>query len=214
MPFLEMIQTRRAIRAFKDKPVPKEILEKIVQAIAFAPPGFPPIKTEVVVVQDTAIIRQALPEMIGVYERLVKAVSHPVARWVVRRKVGGEKFATLTQHVVPMMEKRLPALKAGSEDTITRNAPAMILFHARREAENYEEDIHIALTYGFLAAHALGLGGSAMTLIPPAIENSPALRKLFSIPAENRVVGAMIVGYPRYHYRRGIRRSLKSITWI
>src|SRR5512145_2367224 len=39
MPFLEMIKTRRAIRVFKDQPVPKELLEKVVQAITFAPPG-------------------------------------------------------------------------------------------------------------------------------------------------------------------------------
>jgi len=30
MPFLEMIKTRRAIRNFKDQPVPKELLEKVV----------------------------------------------------------------------------------------------------------------------------------------------------------------------------------------
>jgi hypothetical protein len=52
MPFLEMIKTRRAIRVFKDKPVPKELLEQVVQAITYAPPGFTPIKTEVVVVPD------------------------------------------------------------------------------------------------------------------------------------------------------------------
>lgn len=214
MPFLEMIKTRRAIRVFKDQPVPKELLEKVVQAITFAPPGFPPIKTEIVVIQNTAVIRQALPEMIKFYDNLVRAMSHPVARWFVRRGAGHKKFTTLTQHVVPMMKSRLPALKQGIEDTITRDAPAMLLFHAHRDAENYEEDIHMAVTYGFLAAHALGLGGSAMTLIPPAIEKSPVLRKLFSIPDSNVVVGSMILGYPKYRYQRGIQRNLKSVTWI
>jgi len=213
MPFLEMIMTRRAVRVFKQQPVPREMLEKVVQAITFAPPGFTPIKTEVVVVQDTAVIRRALPEMIRVYDGLVKAMRHPVARFFVRRKVGGAKFRTLAQHVVPLMKSRLPELNLGTEDTITRNAPAMIIFHAHRDAENYEADIHVALTYGFLAAHALGLGASVMDLIPPAIENSPALRKLFSIPDRNVVVAAMILGYPKYRYQRGIRRNLKSVTW-
>jgi len=67
MPFLEMIKTRRAIRVFREEPVPKELLEKVVQAITFAPPVYTPIKTEIVVVQDTEVIRQALPEMIKVY---------------------------------------------------------------------------------------------------------------------------------------------------
>lgn len=214
MTFLDMIKTRRAIRVFKDMPVPKELLEKVVEAITLAPPGFTPIKTEIVVVQNTAVIRKALQEMIKFYDELVRVVNHPVARLFVRSKAGSEKFRILKHHVVPMMKTRLPELKQGTEDTITRHAPAMIIFHAQREAENYEEDVHIALTYGFLAAHALGLGGSAMTLITAAIEKSPALRKLFSIPDGNVVAGSMILGYPKYGYQRGIRRNLKSIIWI
>jgi ferredoxin len=214
MPFLEMIKTRRAIRVFKNQPVPRELLEKVVEAITFAPPGFTPLKTELTVVQDTAVIRQALPEMIKVYDSLVKAMDNPIARFIVRHKVGAATFNTLRRHVVPLMKSRLPELKQGTEDTITRYAPAMIIFHAHGDAENYEEDIHIALTYGFLAAHALGLGGSAMSIIPPPIQRSPLLRKLFSIPEANVVVGSMILGYPKYRYQRGIKRNLKNVTWI
>ncbi len=214
MPFLDMIRTRRAIRTFKDQPVPHDLLEQVVQAITFAPPGFTPIKTEVTVVQEPAALRQALPEMIRVYDRLVTAMRHPVARFFVRRKVGAAKFRTLEQHVVPLMANRLPELKQGVEDTITRHAPALILFHAHREAENYEADAYIALTYGFLAAHALGLGGTAIDLIPPAVQNSPELQRLFGIPEENVVAAAMILGYPRYPYQRGIKRELRRVTWV
>jgi nitroreductase len=112
------------------------------------------------------------------------------------------------------MKNRLPELKMGIEDTITRNAPAMILFHANRDAENYRGDIYIALTYGFLAAYALGLGGSAMDIIPPPIERNRELRKMFFIPDTNEVVGCMILGYPKYRYKRGIKRELKSVKWI
>jgi hypothetical protein len=59
-----------------------------------------------------------------------------------------------------------------------------------------------------------GLGGSAMDLIPPAIQNNQGLRQLFSIPARNNVVASMILGYPKYRYQRGIKRELKSVSWI
>jgi nitroreductase len=214
MTFLEMIKTRRAIRVFKQQPVPRKLLEKVVEAITFAPPGFTPPKTELTVVQDTEVIRRALPEMIRVYDRLLKAMGNPIARFFIRCKVGKATFKTLKRHVVPLMKKRLPELKRGTEDTITRYAPAMIVFHAHRDAENYEEDIHIALTYGFLAAHALGLGGSAMSIIHPPIQRSPVLRELFSIPDTNVVVGSIILGYPKCRYQRGIKRNLKNVTWI
>ena len=213
-PFMEMIATRRAIRNYKDKPVPRDLLEQVVKAVAFAPPGFTPIKTELVVVQDPEVVSAALSHMIEVYDGLLKALRNPVARLVIRRKVGPAKFNTLQSHVAPLMENRLPELKRGEEDTITRHAPAMILFHAHKDAENHEADIYIALTYAFLAAHALGLGGSAIDLVPPAIQNSAELRKMLAIPESNVVVGATILGYPKYCYQRSIKRDLKRIVWI
>ncbi len=212
--FFNMIASRRAIRNFRDQPVPKELLEKVVQAITFAPPGFTPIKTEIVVVQDTEIIRKALPHMIKLYDDLVRAMGNPIGRFFIRREVGKEKFNTIKRHLIPLLKSRLPELKKGEEDTLTRYAPAMIVFHASKNAENFEADVYVALTYGFLAAHALGLGGSAMDIIPPAIQHSPELRKMFSIPDGNQVVASMILGYPKYHYQRGIRRALKRVTWI
>lgn len=212
--FFDLIERRRAVRNFEDKPVPRELLEKVVEAISFAPPGFPPLKTEIVVVQDTAVIRQALPHMIELYDFLVRAMQHPIKRLFVRRSAGAEAFHTIETHLLPLLLTRLPELKQGTEDTLTRGAPAMIILHANRAAENYKADAYIAVTYGFLAAHALGLGGSAMDIIPPAIEKSRALRQLFSIPETNQVVAAMILGYPKYRYQRGIKRSLKSVQWI
>lgn len=212
--FLDMITSRRAIRNFADKPVPRELLQKIVTAITYAPPSFPPAKTEIVVVQDTATIRKALPHMVEMYDFLVKAMDKPVMRFFIKRRVGAETYRTLVNHVVPLMKSRLPELKAGTEDTITRNAPAMLVFHANRNMENYRADIYIALTYGFLAAHALGLGGAVIDLIPPTIERSQELRKMFLIPDSNEVVASMIVGFPKYKYQRAIKRELKSVKWI
>ena len=113
-----------------------------------------------------------------------------------------------------MMKIRLPDLKAGVEDTITRNAPAMIVFHADKDAENHREDIYVALAFGLLAAHSLGLGACAIDLIPPAIERNPELRRMFSIPDGNEVVASVILGFPRYRYQRTIQRELKSIHWV
>jgi hypothetical protein len=108
----------------------------------------------------------------------------------------------------------MPDLKSGREDTLLRHAPALILFHADREAENYAPDIYIALTYGILAAQSLGLGASAMDIIPPAVDKSKELRDLFQIPDSNVVVASMILGFPKHAFKLGSKRELKSITWL
>lgn len=212
--FIHLLSSRRAVRSFQDRQVPHELLEKIVQAIQLAPPGFPPVKTELVVIEDTDLIRRALPLMITLYDGLIKAMANPIGRQFVRRSAGREKFITLQKHVIPLLINRMPDLKSGKEDTIMRRAPALILFHADRNCENYMADIYIALTYGILAAHSLGLGACAMDLIPPAVEKSKELRMLFHIPDGNEVVASIILGFPKHHFQRMIRRELKSVTWL
>ncbi len=204
-PFLETIQSRRSVHAFKNRPVPRKILEKIVHAIAFAPPGFPPLRSELAVVEDRNVIRRALPEMVKVYDGLIRAMGNPLTRHFIRRAIGAAEFNQLEKHVAPLMNCRLPKLKRGIADAITRNAPAMIIFHAPQAAETCERDTQIALTFGLLIAHEFGLGATAADLIPPAIEHSISLRRLFSIPEKNVIVASMILGYPKAPYRSVIK---------
>ncbi len=212
--FFNLLYSRRAVRNFSNKPVSREVLEKIVKAISFAPPSFPPIKTELIVVQNQLIIREALPYMIELFDFLVKAMSNPIMRVFIKKETGKKLFATMQKHLIPLMIKRLPFLKNGSENTITRDAPAMILFLADRDGDDIREDIYIAATIGILAAHSLGLGGSIMDIIPPAIEKKKELRKMFNVSDNQEVVASIILGYPKYKYQRGINRKINNIKWI
>jgi len=45
-------------------------------------------------------------------------------------------------------------------------------------------------------------------------KRTPELRKLFRIPQENEVQGAMIAGYPQRRFKRGIKRQLSNVSWI
>jgi nitroreductase/NAD-dependent dihydropyrimidine dehydrogenase PreA subunit len=212
--FYKMIASRRSVRNFKDKPVSWELLEKIADAIRCSPLSFPPHKTEITIVQNREIIKQALPLMIDMYDMLVKMMDNPVMKMIIKKSAGPDQFRTLENHVIPIMKDKLPELRSGADDAITRSAPAMIIFHADKNSDNYRTDINIAVTFGILAAHALGLGATIIELIPAAIDKEKKLRKLFLIPDNNAVVASMIVGYPKYKYQRSIKRSLKSVTWL
>jgi nitroreductase len=212
--FFNMILTRRAVRNFADKPVPKEMLEKIVRAISLAPPGFPPIKHEITVVQDPDVIKKALPVMVDFYEFLYKAFQNPAAKILLRMEAGKRSFRLMESHLIPLLKVRLPGLKKGTEDTITRNAPAMILFHAGKGGEAVADDVYVAAAYCMLAAHAIGLGGSIMDIIPPAINRKAELKAMFGIPDGSEVIASVILGFPRYKYRRCIVRSLKSVRFV
>jgi nitroreductase len=212
--FVNLLASRRSVRVFQDRPVPREILERIIEIIAMAPLSYPPHKVEVTVVQNRDTIEKGLPHMVEAYENLLGWFAKPISRFFMRRKIKPETVTSLTEHLLPSLPFRVRDMKAGRDDTITRNAPAMLLFHAHRESGSHTEDIFIALTYGLLAAHALGLGATAIGMVPPVAERVPELRALFQIPPDNEVLASMIVGYPKYRFKRGIRRQLAAVTWI
>lgn len=212
--FYNFLATRRSIRVFQDKPVPKELLEKIVEGIAMAPMGFPPHKTEITVIHTKGVLEETLKYMVKSYRDLVKGMENPLIRSLIRLSVNREAFNTMKNHVLPIMQKGLPDMGENGRDIIMRGAPALLVFHADKGTENHTEDAKIALVYGLLAAHALGLGATAIGLIPPVIQRSKELRKLYQIPEENEVLATMIVGYPKYHFQRGIRRELRRVSWI
>jgi ferredoxin len=206
--------SRRSVRVFRGEPLPSSILQQIVEMIAMAPMGFPPHKVQVTVVQSRDTIEQALPIMIKMYEDLEHRMGNPLMRFIIRRRVEAEAFNSLRNHLLPTLPYRLSDMKAGKVDTITRGAPCLFLFHARREAEGHRDDALIALTYGLLAAHALGLGATALSLVPPVVDRSADLRDLFQIPQDNKVLASMVLGYPRVRFKRGILRALADVHWI
>jgi len=211
--FDELIMSRRSVRNFKNTPVPREVLEKIADAISFAPPSFPPHRTELIIVNDTELIEKSLHIMIDNYSSLIKMMNNPIMRHFIKGKTGPAKFLTLKNHLIPILKAKMPDMKAGNEDALTRGAPALILFLTEKNSEDNSQNISIATTYGMLKIHSMGLGGTIMDIIPPAINRNAELRKMYGIPDTHDIFTSLIVGYPKFKYQRGIRRDLKSIQW-
>ena len=141
-------------------------------------------------------------------------IINPIARIFIKKEAGKKTFKTMQGHLVLLLTARMPALIKGTEDTLTRNAPAMILFIADKNGEDISQDISIAATYGMLSAHSLGLGGSIMDIIPPAINRDKNLRNTFGVKDGEEILTSIIIGYPKYKYKRGIKRNLKEVRWI
>ena len=65
-----------------------------------------------------------------------------------------------------------------------------------------------------LAAHSLGLGATMIEIIPAAINRVKEIRNIFQIPEENEAVMSVIIGYPKYKYKRAVKRAMQQINWI
>ena len=76
---------------------------------------------------------------------------------------------------------------------------------------SYEENAHLVCHHSMLAAVSLGLGTTIIGLIPPIVDRSKVLRKRYGIPKENKVMTSLILGHPKYRYKKSIRRDLAGV---
>ena len=210
--FVDFLANRRSIRNFKNKPISNEIITQILDSISYAPYGAEPDKINITVVNNRKIIESALPYIAEFLDKVVKWMDNPFTSYMIKRKKGQETFNTIKNHLYPISKLENYKLKFG--DRITRDAPAILIFHAEKGAEEHTNNSLIYATYSILAAHSLGLGATMIGIVPVAINKVTEVREIFQIPKENEAIMSVIIGYPKYKYKRTIKRRNQKIEWI
>jgi len=211
--FNDFLKCRRSIRSFKDKPVEQDLIDKILAASATAPMGFPPHTTEVLVINRHAELDFLLKELVKNYTFMVKGLSNPLIRPIIRLSAGAENYGVLKNYMLDVARKANDAYHRDGTDLYLYNAPVLILFHGNRRALSYEENAHLVCSYAMLAAQSLGLGTTILGIAPPIIDRSKILRKRYNLPKDNKVVTSLILGHPKYKYRKSIHRNLAGVRY-
>jgi hypothetical protein len=93
-------------------------------------------------------------------------------------------------------------------------APVLMLFHANRRIISYEENAHLVCSHAMMAAVSLELGTTILGMVAPIVDRSKFLRKRYGIPKGNKVITSLILGHPKYRYRKGIRRNLAGVRYF
>ena len=210
--YIYFIATRRSIRNFKNKPVEKELIEKMLNSLDYAPYGAEPNKVEITIINNRKKIEKILPLTEKFLDNVVKWVDNPIISRIIKSKKGLETFNTLKNHLYPMSKLENYKLKYG--DRITRGAPAIVVFHADKRAEEHTNNSLIYATYMIFALHSLGLGGTINGIIPAAINKVKQIKQKFNIPEQHEAVISIMFGYPKYKYQKTLKREHKKVNWI
>ncbi|MBN1516470.1 nitroreductase family protein [Candidatus Sumerlaeota bacterium] len=108
----------------------------------------------------------------------------------------------------------LAACRGDGADHYLHNAPLLMLFHGNRRIVSYEENAQLVCHHAMLAAVSLGLGATIIGLIPPVVDRSKVLRKRYGVPKENKILAALIIGRPKYKYKKSIHRELAGVKIV
>jgi len=210
--FMDFLANRRSFRNFRNKAVPDSMLQKIVDSISFAPYGAAPEKVHITIINGREKIEAALPFISKFLDDIVRWIENPLASFIIRNKNSQETFNTLKNHLYPISKSGNYNPELG--DRITRGAPALILLHAEKGAEEHTNNALIYATYMNLAAHSLGLGATMIGIVPAAINKVAEVKEIFQIPKEHESTASLILGYPKYRYKRAIKRNQHAVEWI
>jgi ferredoxin len=212
--FRSFLYARRSVRVFADRPVERALIERVLEAAATAPMGFPPHTTEVLVIDRREELDHLRQRCLEAYRKLVREYRSPLVRQIMRLNVDADLMTALGNHVVPAVENNNALHDERGEDRYLYGAPALLLFHAARSATKYDENAVIVATHALLAAHALGLGATMLGIIPPVVNKHRGLRERLGLPRGNVVVSSLILGHPAVAYHRGVRRPLRGIRYL
>jgi nitroreductase len=182
----------RSIRTYRKKPVEKTLLDRAITIASHAPSGHnrQPVKWHVI--HDTAHIKDLNEKVID------------WMRWMIKEKP--EMAGPLHLDLV------VSGWEAGL-DTITRNAPHLVIAHGNRKDPTAQTACTIAMTWLELALPPLGLGGCWCGYFNTAAAFWPPLQEALELPANHLSSGTMMVGYPTYTYKRIPPRNRPGITW-
>lgn len=191
------LRSRRSVRSFQKKGVPRETIRELLDIARFAPTACNSQGVSYHVVDDPVTLKE------------IAAVIADWAEEDLRHgALGKSPWSKNTSNTIR-------CYRENGEDTILRDAPCLIIAMADKDRFALGRDnTHFALTYTQLYAPALGLGTCWPGLLEycAATEYEPLLRLLKL--SENKVVtGALLTGYPVYSFKRLVDRDPLKISW-
>ena len=187
-----LIKSRRSNRTLTSRPVPKEMLDKIVEAAHSAPTATTP-KSLVHRRHRSAKATAGEHYTIGVFDSLAKLLLNPVVKCVVK------PFMKDVYKYVPVFNRLKEEHKAG-KDPILRKATALLLIHTPKSNRFGSEDANLAYQNASLMAQSLGVSQIYMGFVLTAIrqEGKDTLAKTLGI--DGKIQAIMALGIPAFKY--------------
>lgn len=187
MNVLEGIKARRSIRAFERLPVRTSEIKTLLDAAVHAPSALDAQPWTFAIVQD---------------------------RNRLERFSDGAKRLALQGAAHDPKNAHHEALVRGESFDVFYGASTMIAICVDRNAPSGEPAVWLAAENLMLAASAIGLGSCCISLAV-AFLNTPESKAELAIPESNRVIVALVVGYPSgAEHPPGLRAAPVTWCWL
>ncbi len=183
---------RRSIRSFTKEIVPEETFRQILNIVRYAPTGMNGQPVYWTVMRDPTEIHH---------------LAETIVEWA------GDVVKTQRGHpLMPVLPMIIDAWNHGT-DPVCHNAPCLAIVHGFKENPNVFIDSIIAMSHLDLIAPSFGLGTCWAGFVQIAADASPEVARVLCLPEGHKSQHAMLIGYPKYRFRRIPKRDALKATW-
>jgi 5,6-dimethylbenzimidazole synthase len=198
--FIDLLKSRRSIRAYNPDPIPEESIHKIIEAARWAPSGGNSQPWEFIVIKK----KEIKDRIADLFVESIKPL----------------RQAELTRE----KELRVPALEREISEPGFKRAPVFILLcgdprlneafplmvYQKTGTEVLISNLASAFLCMQLAAKSLGLGSQWVSATGGLMEDR--LKELLDLPKEFKIYDMMAAGYPAYQVGPRSPRKIEEMT--
>jgi nitroreductase len=185
---IEAIKNRRSVRSYDDRPVPRDIINKIIEAGNEAPSAMNSQPWRFVVVEDKETKRKLLQAALPNARKILEMV----------KEADPGRYEAIS--------KRYKELK----DPVYYSAPVVVfVIGSGRYAYH---SCPLACENMMLAAHSLGLG-SCWVGFGAMVTDDPEVRSILELKGDEMIFGPILLGYPKGKTERPAKKE-PEVKWI
>jgi nitroreductase/NAD-dependent dihydropyrimidine dehydrogenase PreA subunit len=194
---VEVFRERRSTRIYKSSPVSRETVKALIDIARFVPSADNAQPVDWLAFDDPDLIDMLSRQTVAAFEQQLHQI---------RENTGA------TVEDIQDFE-RIIQQRAREMDPIFFKAPVLLLAHVPVEDSFGRDDATYAAYNLILAAQRMGLGSCLIGYFIYALENSGQLKRRLGLPDNRRVEVALVIGYPKYPFRRAVSRRRAEIAW-
>ncbi len=220
-PMEKVIYTRRSTRIYKKDPVPKEMIERVLEAGRFAPSAGNCQGWKFVVLTDQGLMNEmseSVLKFLNLFTKLYQG-KDPL-RTIVKKTLPFVKPEGCDQRPMVAMQALITPKFGDKKLSVFFDAPvAILVLTHHHHISDPGLGIGICAQNMILAAHSLGLGTCYVGFVSTALNMDPMTKKKFrsklGIEWPYDSVGTVFtLGYPAVQTDKPVEREFPRVQWV
>ena len=207
-----LIRARRSVRNFKEKEVPRDVVEELVRRALSSYPSAHNIRpVRVSALANAKAIKKVRKATVEWYRTSARRLENPILR-TIYGAVAVKEDREGAYAMVEDMKRLVEAHDAGRDD-LFHDAPVVLVLHAPVATVMPRETAYYAAAQLVMMATAMGLGTCFVAWLTEAAARSVEIREALGLPEDHGVHAAIALGYPKYKYHQAIARGTPEVGW-